>query len=201
MKNQTPSELFGGPQDDPKNMEQLAKEISLLSDDQFEANCNILMNVFYKSAPTGRGKIIQRGEKVRKHEESDLHLSFCKWVKLQYPHLQFIRHERESKRSPFMQNLFRIYNSDNDKMPDFELLHPSGRYHRLYIEFKKPGTKITLRDGKTIKPEYKDQYKRHIQFWCEESCAYFCDDLLIAMELLKAYLSENPVEMQNYYMD
>jgi len=190
MKDQTPS------QDKPNNMEN--KLVSL--NDIFGIGKNDPMSQFH-SAPRGRGKIIQRGEKVRKHEESDLHLSFCKEVKKDYPHLQFIRHEREGKRSPFMQNLFRIYNSDNDKMPDFELLHPAGRYHRLYIEFKKPGTKITLRDGKTIKPEYKDQYKRHIQFWCEESCAYFCDDLLIAMELIKAYLSENPVEMQNYYMD
>lgn len=155
--------------------------------------------------------------KVMKHEEADLHLAFCKWVRLQYPKLQFIRHEREKKRSPFLQNLFKIYNSDNDKMPDFELLEPSHvvigythpptdtsfripkyvhMYHRLYIEFKKPRTTLTLRDGKTIKSEYSEQYRRHIAFWEQNSPAYFCSDLLEAQELLRAYLSGNPLPMQ-----
>ena len=146
----------------------------------------------------------------RKHLEADLHLSFCKWVKVQHPNDQFIRHEREGKRSFFMQNLFKIYNSDLDKMPDFECLEPSHVivygdvnppfvshwYHRLYIEFKKPGTKLTLKDNITIKPEYAEQYKRHIRFWEQNSPAYFCDDLDEAIEIYTAYRSGKPLPMQ-----
>lgn len=133
----------------------------------------------------------------RKHEEADLHLSFCKWVRLQYPKLDFIRHEREKARSFMMQNLFKVYNSANDKMPDFELLHPSGKYHRLYIEFKKPGTKVTKLDG-YIKKEYVEQYLRHRKFWEQGSPAYFCSDLHMAQIYLVRYLEENPIEMQEY---
>lgn len=152
----------------------------------------------YTSVPKKHGSLIKPGEKLRKHEEADLHLAFCKWIRLQYPHLQFIRHEREQKRTPFMQNLFKIYNSDNDKMPDFELLHPSGSYHRLYIEFKKPGESWTLKDGKTIKPQYRDQYIRHRAFWKEDSPSYFCNDLSDAKMLLIAYMSGTPAKMQYY---
>jgi len=156
----------------------------------------------------------------RKHEEADLHLAFCKWVKLTYPNNQFIRHEREGKRSWYMQNLFKMYNSDLDKMPDFELLEPSGKkavteqskdgmsgaitsklfivyqYHRLYIEFKRPGTTLTLKDGITIKSDYKDQYKRHIRFWEQGSPTYFCSDLEHAKELFIAYKSGKPHPQQ-----
>lgn len=163
-----------------------------------------------------QGIVKEADVKKRKHEEADLHLLFCKWVKLQYPNDQFIRHEREGKRSFFMQNLFQVYNSDLDKLPDFELLEPSNpitydsihplmrgdheiiayKYHRLYIEFKRPGTTLTLRDGITIKPEYKDQYRRHVRFWEQNSPTYFCSDFEEACELFRAYKSGNPLPMQ-----
>lgn len=162
-----------------------------------------------KVAKVLRGESKQR--KPNSHEEADLHLAFCKWVRKEYPNDQFIRHEREGKRSPFMQNLFGIYNSDLDKMPDFELLEPSHRYDinagygnievayrylRLYIEFKRPGTILTLRDCITIKSEYLMQYKRHIRFWEQNSVAYFCSDLEVAKELFKAYKDGRPLAMQ-----
>ena len=153
----------------------------------------------FKSAKTP--KIVT--EITRKHDESDLHLKFCKWVKNTYPNDQFIRHEREKQRSAFMQNLFRCYNSDNDKMPDFELLEPvySTRipypvYHRFYLEFKKPGTILTLKDGITIKPAYADQYRRHVAFWKQNSPAYFCSDFIEACKLYVAYKSGAPLAMQ-----
>lgn len=172
-----------------------------------------------KVAKALRGEIKQR--KPNSHEEADLHLAFCKWVRKEYPNDQFIRHEREGKRSPFMQNLFGIYNSDLDKMPDFELLEPSGeimgnnvvwsepntmsikeakviayRYLRLYIEFKKPGIVLTLRDNLTIKTEYSEQYKRHVRFWEQNSPTYFCSSLEHAKEIFINYKKGTPLPMQ-----
>ena len=138
----------------------------------------------------------------RKHEEADLHLLFCKWVKLQYPNDHFVRHECEKARSFFMQNLFHVYNSGLDKLPDFELLEPAtdsfGYFvsHRLYIEFKKPGTTLTLKDGITIKPEYSGQYKRHVRFWEQNSPAYFCSNFDEAIKLFIAYKNGKPLPMQ-----
>lgn len=156
-----------------------------------------------------RNAKILSGEPIKErakptHHEADLHLAFCKWVKLQYPNDQFIRHEREGKRSWYMQNLFKIYNSDLDKMPDFECLEPVFKevgleqyfYCRLYIEFKRPGTTLTLKDGVTIKPEYSEQYRRHVRFWEQNSPAYFCSDLDHAIELYNAYKVGRPLPMQ-----
>lgn len=151
--------------------------------------------------------IVKEGEeKKRKHEEADLHLLFCKWVKLQYPNDQFVRHEREGKRSFYMQNLFKVYNSDLDKLPDFELLEPSlmlfsydnTYYHRLYIEFKKPGTVLTLRDNLTIKTEYAEQYKRHVRFFEQNSAAYFCSNFEHAIEIFVNYKKGTPLPMQSF---
>lgn len=141
----------------------------------------------------------------RNHHEADLHLKFCKWVKTNYPQDQFIRHEREKARSAYMQNLMHCYNTDNDKMPDFELLEPSRMtgmklyyYHRLYIEFKAPDTILTLKDGITIKPQYLGQYKRHLQFFLRNSPAYFCSDFELAKQLYIAYKSGCPLPKQEF---
>lgn len=141
----------------------------------------------------------------RQHHEADLHLSFCKWLKQNHPTDQFIRHEREKARSAYMQNLMQCYNSDNDSMPDFELLEPQQHYrsstiiyHRLYIEFKAPGTIITLKDGITIKPAYADQYRRHLQFFLQGSPAYFCSDLEEVKRLYLAYKSGCPLPKQEF---
>lgn len=155
----------------------------------------------FRSAKTP--KIVK--ETTRKHDESDLHLKFCRWVKTNYPNDQFIRHEREKHRSLFMQNLMKCYNSDNDKMPDFELLEPSyasqmdgSIFHRFYLEFKAPGTILTTKDSITIKPEYSEQYKRHVAFWRQNSPAYFCNDFEDAKLLFIAYKSGVPIPMQKF---
>jgi len=77
-----------------------------------------------------------------------------------------------------------------------QLLYP----HRLYIEFKKPGTILTLRDGVTIKPEYKEQYKRHIRFWEQNSPTYFCSNFDEAKKLFIAYKSGAPLPMQQFLL-
>lgn len=158
-------------------------------------------------------KIVKEADDKRQYKEADLHLKFCKWVKTNYPQDQFIRHEREKSRSAYMQNLMHCYNSDNDSMPDFELLEPSGKsefmqqygetfhyWHRLYIEFKAPGTILTLKDGITIKPAYADQYRRHLQFFLQNSPAYFCSDFELAKQLYIAYKAGCPLPKQEFRM-
>lgn len=131
-----------------------------------------------------------------KHEEADLHLAFCKWVKKTYPEDNFIRHEREGKRSAYMQNLFKVYNNGIDKLPDFEALIGDG----FYIEFKKPGEKWLLKDGKTVKPSYAGQYKTHKLLWDLGRCVWFCNDLEVAKGLYGAYKSGLIPKQQNYLL-
>lgn len=153
----------------------------------------------YKSAPRGRGKVVTELPK-RKHEEADLHLAFCKWIKLQYPKIEFIRHEREKARGYMLQGLFKIYNS-LEGVPDFELVEPSHGFNRLYIEFKKPGEKWLLRDGLTVKPDYVHQYECHMKLWNKGSAVYFCNDFEDAKGKLISYLEGKPQEKQKYLVN
>lgn len=150
--------------------------------------------------------IAEADDKPRKHEESTLHATFCKWLHKEYPELQFVRHEREKKRSYFMQMLFKVFNGDIDKLPDFEGLFASGFIidgeggffrHGLYIEFKKPGEKWLTKDGK-IKPQYDHQYKCHQFLWSIGRCAYFCNDMEDAKNIVIKYLEGNPLPKQVY---
>lgn len=149
-------------------------------------------------------KIVTESEdkaaKVSKHAESNLHLQFCKWVKATHPNLQFVRHEREKSRSYASGNLMKVYNSDLDKLPDFELLENTTYcdYSGLYIEFKKPGREITLKDGITIGKEFIAQYRTHMHLWSIGRCVYFCNDLEQAKRLLIDYLAGNPQPMQKF---
>lgn len=117
------------------------------------------------------------------HTETDLQLAFCKWVNKTYPEDTFVRHEREQKRTPYMQNLFNIMNKGIDKLPDFEAFIGNG----FYIEFKAPGKKWLQRDGKTVKKEYADQYRNHLKLWGMGRSVWFCNDLLRAQWLYTAF--------------
>lgn len=141
-----------------------------------------------------------RGEtKLRKpnsHEESNLHLAFCKWLKLQYPHIGFIRHERERARSKFSGSLMALYNS-LDGIPDFECVDGLHGFKSLFIEFKKPGEKWLDKYG-YVKKEYEHQYKCHLKLWDKGKPAYFCNDLEMAMQIFRAYSHGVVLEKQIY---
>ena len=146
-------------------------------------------------------KVVQE-EKKRQYKEADLHLAFCMWLKKEYPYLLFTRHEREGKRTFGAQNRMKKYNSV-DGLPDFELIQQVGdnddrRWHGLYIEFKKPGESWLEQDGKTVKTQYTKQYQFHIQAWKLGRCAYFCNDIDIAIDLLINYLDGHPLPRQVY---
>jgi len=194
MKEQTPSELFGQPKDDPKNMEQLAKEIILLSDDQFEANCNILMNVFYKSAPRGRGKIIQRGEKIGNNQfEWEQQLKFCKSLKKDYPDLLY-RSDVQSaaKRTHYMRDIMAILDPVSG-WPDTQILFPTTLYLGLWIEIKKvpknQGESIYMIDGSFKKSDHiENQCRMHDVLRNLGYKVEFAEGAEKAMEIVKEYL-------------
>lgn len=132
---------------------------------------------------------------AKTYKEADLHLSFCKWLKKEYPELSFVRHEKEGKRSKYMQSLILQYNSI-DGIADFELIERVEPYNGLYIEFKKPGEKWVQRDGVTVKKDYEHQYRFHMNAWDIGRCAYFCNDFLEAKCILQAYLTGRPLPKQ-----
>jgi hypothetical protein len=147
-----------------------------------------------KSAP--KHKIITEAPK-RKHEESTLQQQFCQQVRKIAPTIDFVRHEREKSRSLFMGSLMGVFNS-LDGIADWECLDAFGNYHGMYIEFKKPGTKWLMADGITVKKEYTHQYLFHQRMWNKGRPAYFCNDLLAGLLLLRKYTECDPYPMQEY---
>jgi len=158
-------------------------------------------------------------EAKRKHLEAELHLSFCAWLKKEYPNVMFVRHEKERSRSAFLGNVMQKYNS-LDGLPDFECLEQSGalnvdvecencdhvsdyfvdgrKYQGLYIEFKKPGEDwLEVRTG-LVKKAYAHQYKCHLHLWSIGRCAYFCNDLEQAKKIFLQYISAYPLPKQEY---
>lgn len=131
------------------------------------------------------------------HKEADLHLAFCKWIKKEYPHVPFIRHEKEKARTPFLRSLLQVYNN-LDGIPDFEATFAAGLKNGLYVEFKKPGEGWLMADGKTVKTAYRHQAGCHRILWRQGRCAYFCNDLEIAKELFRSYLNGEPFPQQEY---
>lgn len=153
----------------------------------------------FKSAKDA--KIVPQGHTDRKHEEADLHLSFCSWLKKAHPTVKFVRHEKERRRTHFTGNLMVKYNS-LPGLPDFEALHFTLRnlqveYYGFYIEFKKPGEKWTDKHG-YIKKQYQHQYECHLHLWSIGRVAYFCNDLEDAKKLFLAYMDGSP-EVQQIY--
>lgn len=148
----------------------------------------------YRSAKTA--KIVNSEPKKRNHDESNLQLAFCKWVSLQYPKVDYIRHEREGKRSLFTGQLMGKYNSLGG-IPDWECLDANEQLHGLYIEFKKPGEKWINKFGQ-VKPQYAHQYNCHIKLWKKDRAAYFCNSLEDAIAILTAYMTGLPLYPQQY---
>jgi len=133
----------------------------------------------------------------RKHEEIDLQAQFCNWVRVNYPEIKFLRHEREKARSKFMQNQMKVLNSAGS-MPDWETTHSTDKYTGLLIEFKKPGEKWLMADNETIKPEYAFQYHCHVSLWKQRRVVYFCNDFEIAKMILMQYLEGRNMRQRIY---
>lgn len=158
-------------------------------------------------------KIVPQGHTDRKHEEADLHLSFCSWLKKYHPTVKFVRHEKERRRTHFTGNLMVKYNSLAG-LPDFEALERVNvhseiegdngftywqwdYYAGFYIEFKKPGEQWTDKHG-YIKKQYQHQYECHLHLWSIGRVAYFCNDLEEAKRLFLAYMNGTPSPQQIY---
>lgn len=130
-----------------------------------------------------------------KHEEATLHLQFCKWVKKHYPDFKFVRHEKEKARSVFLQGLMKVYNSIGG-LPDWEGIMPYGGCNGLYIEFKKPGEQWQVKG--IVKAVYQHQYEFHLHAWSIGRCAYFCNDLMTAQDIITFYINGTPLPQQRY---
>lgn len=118
----------------------------------------------FKSVPKRHGEIISASDVKQKKQQSEwLHqLKFCKWLKLQYPHIKF-RSDIQSagKLSGAMQNIKQILDPYKG-WPDIAIYHRSGIYCGLHIEMKRENSGTFLKDGTLSKSKHvQDQAEMH----------------------------------------
>jgi len=111
----------------------------------------------------------------RKHDEANLHLSFCNWIDKNYPKDPYVRHEKEKKRGYYTGSLMKVYNNI-DGLPDFELILSCGGLNGLYIEFKRPDKPYKVK-GNQVAAGFEHQYKFHLHAWANNRAAYFANSL------------------------
>lgn len=101
----------------------------------------------YQSRPTA--KIVTQRELDAKKAKSEWseQLTFCKWLKLQYPNIRF-RSDMQSagKLSGQMQSIKLIIDPWR-AWPDIQVYHRSGNYVGLMIEMKRVNSGTFLKDG------------------------------------------------------
>lgn len=121
------------------------------------------MNQF-RSVPKRHGEVISVSELNRKKDQHEWshQLKFCKWLKLQYPHIKF-RSDIQSagKLSVAMQNIKQIIDPYKG-WPDIAIYHRSGIYCGLHIEMKRENSGTFLKDGSLSKSKHvQEQAEMH----------------------------------------
>jgi hypothetical protein len=95
--------------------------------------------------------------KNAKHEQS-LQRQVCTYLRMQYPNVIF-RSDFSSglHLTPAQASLHKSMQSGR-AWPDLQIINPSRKYHGLFIELKKEGTKVYLKNGKlTSNPHIQEQ--------------------------------------------
>lgn len=80
--------------------------------------------------------------------ESQEHSELCKWLKKEYPNVMFNTDMSGIRLSVGMARKAKSLRSHNG-FPDLFIIEPKGSYHGLFIELKRTGEKILMKDGKT----------------------------------------------------
>ena len=86
---------------------------------------------------------------MAKHEES-LQIAVCNYLKLQFPPVIFMSDVASGMKLSIGQAVRAKKMRSSRGMPDLFIAEAKNNYHGLFIELKKEGTKIFLKDGCTL---------------------------------------------------
>ena len=92
---------------------------------------------------------IPKKRSVRKKTEEKLQISVCNYLRLQYPHVIFNCDVASGIRLSIGQAVTAKKMRSSKGMPDMMILHPHKGFHGLFVELKKQGTSLYLKDGVT----------------------------------------------------
>lgn len=80
--------------------------------------------------------------------ESQEHSELCKWLKKVYPNVMFNTDMSGLRLSPGVAKKAKSLRSHNG-FPDLFIIEPKGAYSGLFIELKRRGEKLLMKDGRT----------------------------------------------------
>ena len=106
-----------------------------------ELTINDFLSISAKSKHRGNGK---------KKIEENVHLMVCGYLKMLHPDLIFISDVASGMKMTMGQAVKAKKMRSSRGQPDLFIAKPNGKYHGLFIEIKKEGTKIYLKDGETV---------------------------------------------------
>jgi len=158
--------------------------------DIFGIGKNDLMNQ-YHSAPRGRGKIIQRGEK--KNHELSVHSKVARELKKDYPDIMFrTDFAAGMKLSPAMATRHSNLQSCSG-FPDLFIIEPKNGFYGLFIELKKEvlsqKDSIYKLDGSFKKSDHVENQKLvHKILRSKGFMVTFASGAENAMQIVKEYL-------------
>lgn len=87
--------------------------------------------------------------RVYRKKEERLQLTLCNYLRIRYPKIKFLCDVASGIPLSIGQASLASKMRSSRAMPDVHIMHPKNGYHGLYIELKKDGTKLYLKDGRT----------------------------------------------------
>lgn len=107
------------------------------------------------------------GEKIPVQSEKALHAAVARYIRLQYPDVIFFTDSGSGAyfkgpqgaltkaRQTELNSVDRAGNPD--RCPDMFIAKPSGRFHGLYLEIKREGTRLKKKDGAWASAHLEEQ--------------------------------------------
>lgn len=119
-----------------------------------------------------------------KHE----HLSFCRYIKMQYPDIIFFSESSGLRLSVGMAKQLANVRS-NDGLPDIFIAKAVRPYNGLFIELKRTGANIYKKNGDLKKDKHLENQAKCIRaLYAEGYYATFAEGFDEAVDILNKYL-------------
>lgn len=126
---------------------------------------------------------------MRKQEER-LQVAVCTYLKLQYPHVIFMSDIASGMKLSIGSAVRAKKMRSSRGQPDLFVCEPRGIYHGLFLELKREGTKVFLKDGVTIplNEHLIEQHQMLSELRTKGYMAEFACGFLEAKKIIDEYL-------------
>lgn len=126
--------------------------------------------------------------------EEEVHLQLCKYLSMQYPDIEFNSDLSGINQSKTQRGKSKRLRSGR-AFPDLVIYEPRGVYHGLFIELKRPGTRIYKKDGNIVANKHiREQADKIYKLRKKGYCAAFCIGFAEAKDFITRYLKLEKIQ-------